>query len=171
MAKTRKKISIERLPQLQLFASNRPVSVIKYWRDNAILELSPVYQRGDVWGTKRRVNFIKSMLMRIPIPSIIVNDRAAGEWVFEAWKYAIIDGKQRCTTLLMFLDSELPIPGNWIGLTQKSVVYADMPERIQRNISLMPIGMSEGSLRTLEEERQVFELVNFGGLAQGEKDE
>lgn len=158
------------LVDLRMNNTNRPMEVLRFWRDEGMLELNPPYQRGDVWGTKRRINLIRSMLLGIPIPSIVVNDRMQGGWGGNNWHYAVIDGKQRCTALLMFMDSQLLIPGWWLGIDTESIAFAELPIPKQRKIKHHAIGFCEGSLKTIEAEKEVFELINFGGVAQGERD-
>jgi hypothetical protein len=159
------------LVNLQMTNTNRPIEVIRHWRDNGMLVLSPPYQRGDVWGGKRRVNLIRSILLGVPIPSIVVNDRIRGEWGDDDLHYAVIDGKQRCTTILMFFDDKLAIPGGWMEIDKSEVVFSELPIPKQRRFKNQAIGFCEGALRTLEAEQEVFELINFGGVAQGENDQ
>jgi uncharacterized protein with ParB-like and HNH nuclease domain len=156
------------IKRINLNQTNRPIDTVKWWRDTGRMLLSPPYQRGDVWGTIRRQNFIKSVLLGIPIPSLIINDRTYGNWGDEI-TCAVIDGKQRITTLLMFFDGLLKVPGEWFGQSGE-VSYQDLSEVQQRRFSNIPIPFSEGGLSSEEEEREVFELVNFGGVPQGEMD-
>ncbi len=158
------------LDRFQLSATNRPVDCVMYWRnDPEGLLLNPPYQRGDVWGTKRRQNLIKSILLGIPIPSLIINSRMDGGWK-DDYRIAVIDGKQRITTILMFMDSQLSVPGDWFGMDADLVTYQHLGVVNQRCFRSKPIPFSEGALKTIEQEQLVFDLVNFGGLAQGESD-
>ncbi len=158
------------LKRLELFNSNRPIDVIQWWRKEGALLLDPPYQRGDVWGTIRRVNLIRSILLHIPIPSIILNDRLRAGWKgAKQYHMAVIDGRQRLTTILMFLDDELEVPGEWFGY-QGQVRFSGLEIVDQRKFRNMPLAFSEGTLKTLKQEKEVFELVNFGGVPQGESD-
>lgn len=158
------------LERFRLSATNRPVDVVMYFRNDPDgLLLTPPYQRGDVWGTKRRQNFIKSILLGIPIPSLIINHRMDGKWKDDN-RIAVIDGKQRMTSILMFIDSDLPVPGDWFDCDATLVTYRQLDVVHQRCFRQKPIPFSEGELPTLEQEQIVFDLVNFGGLAQGESD-
>jgi hypothetical protein len=159
------------LHQLQLQQTNRPIDVVSYWsrdKDSRLL-LDPPYQRGDVWGVKRRQNFIRSILLGVPIPSMIVNDRMLAAWKDDS-RIAVIDGKQRITTLLMFFNDALPIPGEWVGVSNESILFSEMSKVQQRKICNCPLPFSEGRLPTVKAEKEVFDLVNFGGLVQGESD-
>lgn len=158
------------LKRMPLSTSNRPMEVILHWQKEGMLLLNPPYQRGDVWGTRRRVNLIRSLLLGVPIPSIVINDRMNGGWPIDQWDIAVIDGKQRCTTFLMFLNDELAIPGEWVGLPDAQCVYSELPKAMQRHIGHRPVAFSEGTLPSIELEKEVFDLINFGGVPQGESD-
>lgn len=168
-------MTIQRLP---LHSTHRPLEVILHWQREGFLLLSPPYQRGDVWGPVRQRNLIQSILRGIPIPSIIVNDRMQSrEWGGDGSEHiAVIDGKQRLTAILKFLAGDLEIPREWF--TEKDIAFTshgdldffDLTVARQRGIRQTPIAFSEGSLRSIEEEREVFELVNYGGVPQGQSD-
>lgn len=157
------------LKRLELWNMNRPIDVFRYWHLNNWLILDPPYQRGDVWGPQRRVNFIRSLMQNIPIPSVIVNDRSKRRQA-EDFGYAVIDGRQRITTILMFMNNELMVPGHWFGLHNSGVSYIDLPPECKRKFCNIGIACAEGALETLEDEALVFELVNFGGVPQGQSD-
>ena len=157
------------LNRLRISQTSRPLDVVRFWSKEGDLLLSPPYQRGDVWGIKRQRNLIKSILLGIPIPSIIVNDRGSACWDGD-YRIAVIDGKQRITAILKFLNDELSVHGEWFGMENEFVIYSQLPIPRQRGIKNHPIPFSEGQLATIEDEREVFDLVNFGGVQQGESD-
>lgn len=159
---------MKELQRMNLQQTNRPCDTIIHWHERGTLYLDPPYQRGDVWGPVRQQNLIRSILIGIPIPSIIINDRMGGEWKND-YRLAVIDGKQRLTAILRFLSGELDIPAEWFGLKGR-VKFTDLPIGRMRRIENSPIAFSEGKLATMEEEQEVFELVNFGGVPQGESD-
>lgn len=159
------------LEEYQLRTMDRPVRVLRTWRDEGTLLLDMPYQRGDVWGPKRRASLIKSILMGIPVPSIVLNARFTQPWAVEDYGYAVIDGRQRCTSLLMFLDGKLTIPATWVGMPQGEVSYDQLPGVLQRRIAFSGLGFCEGNLDTVEQEAEVFELVNYGGVPLGETDD
>lgn len=65
------------------------------------LELSPSYQRGDVWPTKDAQLLMESILRGIPLPSVIVlRPKRDADTPFE-----VVDGKQRLTAILRFIGS------------------------------------------------------------------
>lgn len=61
------------------------------------LNLTPSYQRGDVWSGSDRSALIESILRGIPLPSIILLKKKGKE------PHEVVDGKQRLTTILRFV--------------------------------------------------------------------
>lgn len=160
------------LERLRLSATNRPLDVIRYWDKEDSIILDAPYQRGHVWGKTRQRNLIRSILLGVPIPSIVINDRASAGWD-EMVSCAVIDGKQRITVILAFLKGELGIPAEWLGVVGDEnglVHYPYLPLSTQRHIKNFPLPFCEGQLPSLEAEREVFDLINFGGVPQGESD-
>lgn len=158
------------IERLKLSTTNRPIDVIRHWASEGALLLTPPYQRGDVWGPVRQRNLIRSVLLGIPIPSIIINDRLGAETWEDDYSIAVIDGKQRITALLAFLDDQLETPGDWWGMPGPPVLWRHLSIVQQRFFKNTPLGFTEGRLPNLAAEQEVFDLVNFGGLAQGETD-
>lgn len=66
---------------------------------NGKLNLSPSYQRGDVWPTKDSQLLIESVVRGIPLPSIIILRPTGGSDT----PYEVVDGKQRLTAILRFV--------------------------------------------------------------------
>lgn len=157
----------EELKRLSLSQSACPADTFAFWRKEGYLELSPPYQRGDVWGPIRQRNLIRSILIGAPIPALIVNDRFAANWGKEI---AVIDGKQRITTILRFMDGGLEVPAEWFGLNPGMVAFPALEPRHQRRFRHTPVPVCEGRLESLKAEQEVFELVNFGGVPQGQSD-
>ena len=63
------------------------------------LNLTPSYQRGDVWGTGARQLLIESVLRGIPLPSVILLQPSDGQTQL----FEVVDGKQRLTSILRFV--------------------------------------------------------------------
>lgn len=141
------------------------------------LELDAPYQRGDVWTTDQRRLLIKSLMLGVPIPAIIVNDRGIVAFTHpdgrRDWRYAVVDGKQRVTTLLDFFDSELDVPQSWFAPDARTgghdsddgryVYFADLTRTAQRHIENAPITVIEARLPSLQAEADLFVLLNRGG--------
>lgn len=70
--------------------------IINMYKDKEII-ISPEYQRAFRWDPKRQSDFIESILLGIPFPSIFVATNADGKW-------ELIDGLQRVSTVLAFFN-------------------------------------------------------------------
>lgn len=160
------------MKRLSLYNTNRPLDVLLHWHKEGYLNLDPPYQRGEVWGFTRKKNFIKSLCQGVPVASLIINDRTRSE----KWGYmnqgflAVIDGKQRTIAILDFLNSVFAVPGEWFNEEHELVFFNQLSNAKQRGFKNQPIGVAEGSLESLDQEAEVFDLVNFGGIPQGESD-
>lgn len=144
------------------------------------LELDAPYQRGDVWSASDRRLLIKSFLLGLPVPAVITNNRFAAGWIDpdgeRDYRLAVVDGKQRVTTLLMWLDDELTLPAWWIPQDdvantsdevdgEPHVRRGDLTgtgERILRGRLKLPV--AEAQLTTLQEEAELYLLLNRGGV-------
>ncbi|MBC9734362.1 DUF262 domain-containing protein [Nocardioides sp. zg-578] len=63
------------------------------------LELSPSYQRAEVWTNSDSQMLIESILRGIPLPSVILLQRSG----VGGTSYEVVDGKQRLTAILRFM--------------------------------------------------------------------
>lgn len=81
--------------------------------------LSPSYQRPDVWSTEQRCNFIRSIFFGLPIPPVVLNLLNDEREAKEGFRFNVIDGKQRLTTLQMFSKDQLEVDG---------LKWSDLPE-------------------------------------------
>ncbi len=84
---------------------------------NDKIDLDPPYQRGRVWLNKDKQAFIDSIYYDIlPSPIIMNNDNTLG-------KYICIDGKQRITTIVEFIENKFSI-----NIDEKNVFYSKIPK-------------------------------------------
>ena len=70
-------------------------TLIKRMREGEI-DLSPVFQRAEVWKLKAKSRLIESLLIRIPLPAFYMDATKDDKWV-------VIDGLQRLSTLRDFI--------------------------------------------------------------------
>ena len=72
----------------------------------------PEYQRrGDVWAEEKQSFLIDSILKNYPMPPIFLHqviDNSTG-----ATRYNIIDGKQRLTAIIKFINNEIELPSDY----------------------------------------------------------
>lgn len=134
------------------------------------LDLNPPYQRGSVWGVERKRNLIRSLLMGLPIGAVFLNSRNIME------PDRVVDGKQRIEAILDFLSNGLAVPAEWfvpdelVSDTFAMAYFSDLTLPAQRRFRSATVATYQTKLRTEAEERELFLLINYGGVAQGETD-
>ncbi|MEM8751009.1 MAG: DUF262 domain-containing protein [Pseudomonadota bacterium] len=67
------------------------------------INLSPEFQRRNVWSPKAKISFIESLFLGIPIPQILLS--ASGG---SSKSFLVLDGKQRLLTIQEFIDGKFP---------------------------------------------------------------
>ncbi len=72
-------------------------------------DFGPSYQRrGDVWSEEKQAFLMDTILKNYPMPPIFLHQRIDEET--GATKYDVIDGKQRLTAIVKFLEGEIALP-------------------------------------------------------------
>lgn len=147
-------------------------------------DLNPSYQRGSVWTVEQRLGLIRSWLIGLPIPAVIVNKRLDGNWPCQddgwpvgGYEFAVIDGKQRIETAIAWFGNELSVPASWfdvddINSTVESedgdwVFYSGLTEQARRVFALRSmLPVIETDVSTEAEEAEIYLLVNAAGTSQ-----
>ncbi len=93
------------------------------WRESKTLELTPKFQRRGVWNAAARSYFIDTLLRSMPVPPIYIRgvqtkdtDRLVRE---------VIDGQQRVSAILDFIDGKYRLSGN-LAATWAKKNYKDL---------------------------------------------
>ncbi|OXG19654.1 hypothetical protein C366_02510 [Cryptococcus neoformans Tu401-1] len=135
------------------------------------IDLSPDYQRDVVWTSTKMICLIQSVMLKYYVPPLIFshnNLRLMNE------KLVCIDGKQRCTSIVRFMDGEIPFvsPG-----TKEKLWFKDGPGK--RKLLPLPlrrhfeqVNLPAVTYKELGEEQQrdIFQRVQLGvALSSAEK--
>lgn len=72
------------------------------------LVLQPEYQRKAVWPERAKVSLMETILLGYPIPEIYLSYETSPEGEQTA---SVVDGQQRLTSLLEFLNNKFPLDG------------------------------------------------------------
>lgn len=67
------------------------------------LNLSPSFQRRDVWSNARKSQFIESLFLGLPVPQIVLAEDKQRKG-----RFIVLDGKQRLLSIAQFGDISLP---------------------------------------------------------------
>src|SRR6185312_15419167 len=88
-------------------------AIIRIAADKDLINLSPSYQRrGGIWNLERKQLLIDSILNEYDIPKLYFHHILpwySKDKFDSKFKYAVIDGRQRLSTILDFLDDKFPL--------------------------------------------------------------
>ncbi|MGN6235520.1 DUF262 domain-containing protein [Dyella sp.] len=129
-------------------------------RNAGRLQLSPEYQRRAVWTDKERSHLVSTVCEQLPFPEVYVQVStvpATGEQ-----SLVVVDGQQRITSLLMFIDGQVSLPDvpHWRGAR-----LADLPEPVQRAFWEYKIVVRQLSNVSDAEIREIFERLNINSFS------
>ena len=159
--------------ELTLDQRNSPVEWLWRLAADDRLDLDPPYQRGDVWGVERQRNLIRSLTIGLPVGGIFLNERDVME------PYVVIDGKQRIAAICKWIDGELEVPSEWFparllvapDLAMTTFDGLRLPaQRGWRNVIVTTYYTRFTGPEAVERKRELFDLINYGGVPQGESD-
>lgn len=168
------------LDRLGLSATNRRASELARMVTDGLLNLNPPYQRDDVWSDDQRIGLVRSWLIGLPIPAVILNDRLSTFWDgpndYDN-PYVCVDGKQRITTAVKWYADGFGVPASWWPAKDVLAPYDtdDGPyvrfsglsvpaqRHMQHDALLATV---EGKLPSQRVEAEVYMLVNGEGTPQ-----
>lgn len=89
------------VPPIDIFAFNesRSCADLKRMYDKKQIDISPDFQREQVWTSPSKARFLDSLLKNLPIPSMCISLDMSTQ------KRIVIDGLQRISTIVEFLDA------------------------------------------------------------------
>lgn len=138
------------------------------------IHVSPDYQRKFVWDNGRQSQLIESIFLGIPIPSLFMATNEDSTW-------EVIDGLQRLTTLLNFVNPQnRPGQGPDQPLRLRSLekvpslngsTFEDLPSSLKLSFLTRPIRITVLNDRSDYQVRfDLFERLNTGGITLHEQE-
>lgn len=90
------------MPPLDVIAFNEQRSCADIYRMyvKKQIDINPDFQRGEVWNNKSQTLFVDSLIKQLPIPSLCIS------LDIKTQKRLVIDGLQRITSIIKFLNTE-----------------------------------------------------------------
>lgn len=172
------------LQRQRLHSSHRQAMELVNLLTDGILWPSAPYQRGLVWTERDQRNLVRSWLLGLPIPAIVINDRTNPRWAKSTGydgRFALIDGKQRLTAAARWFGGAVAIPASWlpadhIDTTMDTddgpyVTYKDLTVNAQRFMRMeFLIPVVEAAVATEAEEAMIYTLLNTAGVPQSPED-
>jgi hypothetical protein len=121
------------------------------------LDLDPPYQRRSIWNMEFRQFFIDSVIRNYPTQAIFVEVEINPDGPTQ---YRVLDGKQRLTSLFMFMKDEFPTPDSLEDLGFDDTYYSDLPKEVKAQILSYKFTVENIQDAGPAELNQVFDRLN-----------
>lgn len=127
--------------------------------DSGAIDVSPTFQRRDRWKPDQQSALIESFMTNIPVPPVYLAEDKG-----RLGRYAVIDGKQRLTSIATFFSDELLLRGLTRLPQFNGLRYSDLPEEIRNSLGIKSLRVTTLLRSSLEEfKHEVFLRLNTGG--------
>jgi hypothetical protein len=152
---------IENQPKERRVYTDKPDrSIFELYRQyqKGNLELRPEFQRLQVWDNAKSSRLIESVLLEIPIPVIYLSEESDS-------KYLVIDGQQRLSAFIKFLENNLRLSGLTILTELNGKRFQDIPKILQDKFENATIRIIEIRKESNPEVKfEIFERLNTGSV-------
>jgi hypothetical protein len=111
---------------IDIYTQNFTIQAIHKKHTYEEIDLNPEFQRKEVWKLKQKSLLIESLLINIPIPAFYIDARTANKW-------NVIDGLQRLSTIMNFVNDEFSLTETeYLQLQGKK--FSTLERKYQRRI-------------------------------------
>lgn len=139
-----------------------PIDMYIDWIRRDALNFGAEYQREYVWGHDEQQTFLRVLISGFPIGSVAL--AKASDWDSCDGPYIeVVDGKQRLTTLKMFINNEIPIV---IG--DEEIYWFELSRAEQLSFGRPVLSAVILDDATEKDRIDYFVAVNFTGVPQSE---
>lgn len=133
------------------------------------IDVAPAYQRQFRWDAERQSQFVESIFLGIPTPSLFMATNANGTW-------EVVDGVQRLNTIVHYAGNAEAKTAlshstalSLAGLTKLTEMngknFSELPESVQLQFNLRPVKVTTLSDKSdLQVRFDLFERLNTGGV-------
>ena len=133
--------------------------------NKGIIKLDPDYQRRHRWDDKTSSRLIESLILNIPIPTIYISQDVDVDWETDEYRYSVIDGQQRLTSMYNFLNDKYALIGLDTLDELNGCYHRDLPPFLirrleERTIKCLRIDSTLDSQVKID----IFERLNSGSV-------
>lgn len=140
-----------------------PIDMYIDWLRRGALNFGAEYQRDYVWGHEEQQTFLRVLVSGFPVGSVAL--AKAPDWAEAEGSYIeVVDGKQRLTTLSLFINDEIPIVLNGEGIYWSEFTRAEQLAFGRPTLSAVILDDANERDRIA-----YFVAVNFTGVPQSEE--
>ncbi|MBS7565085.1 DUF262 domain-containing protein [Mucilaginibacter sp. Bleaf8] len=132
-----------------------------------IIKLDPEYQRRHRWDDKTSSRLIESLILNIPIPTIYISQDidVDAETHDEEYRYSVIDGQQRLTSIYNFLKDKYPLAGLDTLEELNGCFHRDLPPFLIRRLEERTVKcLRIDSTLDAQVKIDIFERLNSGSI-------
>lgn len=135
--------------------TQHPIFDIRDWQQSGRLEIQPDFQRRAVWSDAARIMLMDTILELIPMPKAFVASTIVDGKLYRT----VIDGQQRISSILDFLDDKFSLESPYDG-PHKGLKYSDLPQDVKDAFIQYSIDFNEAIGFTEEELRETYLRLN-----------
>ena len=123
---------------MEIKSTNWDVSHVRNLKTMGQIDFSPDYQRNYVWSEKQKVYLIDTLINSFSVPKVYVSkkyDPEKGDTYYD-----VIDGQQRLTTIINFIDGEFKLSKSkhpkpeYFNDELEGKYFQDLPLKVKENI-------------------------------------
>jgi hypothetical protein len=137
------------------------VSIFQKIVQDKEIKLDPDFQRRYVWDSIKASQLVESILLGIPLPTIYISEEAGCD--------ETIDGQQRLTTIISFINGRYPNGEVFVLRRLKELsmlngaTYADLPKEMRKNFQAFNLSVIKIRNTSHEDTKfDIFERLNKG---------
>lgn len=122
-----------------------------------LLNLDPPYQRRSVWPQSFKDYFIDTLLLNYPSPTIFLFEDIDRDGIIE---YSVVDGKQRLTTVLDFIQNKFSISDLATRTELRGKYFEELSEDIRREFWTHSFSVEYLHTKELSVINNIFDRIN-----------
>ncbi|MFJ4874357.1 DUF262 domain-containing protein [Streptomyces sp. NPDC088745] len=120
----------------------------------------PAFARPMVWSQVQKSQFIESLLLDLPIPSLFFSENP------ETYQYSVLDGAQRLHAAISYLQGEYTLKGLTDLISANETCFEGLPIRMQMHLRMSTMrAVIISSASSTHVQTEVFSRLNTGGTA------